>query len=60
VISRLTLAALRAILRLYPARFCDRFADDVIQSVRRDLRRAGEAGALPHLRDDSPSSAAPL
>ena len=48
MIARLTLAALRGILRLYPA-FRDRFADDVIASVAGELRRAGEAGRLASL-----------
>ena len=39
MIARLTLAALRAILRLYPARFRERFADDVLHAVARDLER---------------------
>ena len=46
MIARLTLAALRVILRLYPARFRDRFADDVMQSVAAELQRAGETGTL--------------
>ena len=40
----LTLALLRAILRLYPARFRDRFAADVIVSVRAELDRASRGG----------------
>jgi predicted permease len=40
----LTVRILRLLLRLYPSRFRDRFADDVIVSVRGDLERASAAG----------------
>ena len=39
-----TLAVLRLILRLYPTRFRERFADDVLTSVRGEIERAAPAG----------------
>lgn len=42
----LTLTLLRLILRLYPARFRNRFADDVVVSVRGELDCASRDGVL--------------
>ena len=42
----LTLTLLRLILRLYPSRFRNRFADDVVVSVRGELDRASRDGVL--------------
>jgi putative ABC transport system permease protein len=46
MIAGLTLVLLRAILRLYPAKFRDRFAADVADSVRGELDRAAAQGVL--------------
>ena len=45
-----TLALLRAILRLYPARFRDRFSADVVDSVRGELDRASRRGGAAGVR----------
>ena len=42
----LALAALRLILRMYPARFRERFSADVIASVQAELERAAERGRI--------------
>ena len=41
-----TMVMVRGILRLYPARFRDRFSTDVIASIRSDLERARADGVL--------------
>jgi len=48
--TAVTLAVLRAIMRLYPARFRDRFAADVVASVRLELERASLRGRTASLR----------
>jgi putative ABC transport system permease protein len=49
VTTRLTLLAVRAILRLYPARFRARFTEDVLDAVRLDLDGARTAGSTARL-----------
>ena len=46
MIAAITLALLRAVLRLYPAKFRDRFAADVVDSVRGELDRAAVQGVF--------------
>ena len=46
----LTLALLRAVLRLYPARFRARFRDDVIDAVRGEIEASGRAGGAATAR----------
>ena len=46
MIAAITLPLLRAILRLYPARFRDRFTADVVDSVRGELDRAASRGTF--------------
>jgi len=41
-----TTTAVRLLLLAYPARFRNRFTDELLQSVRRDLEEAAQAGTL--------------